>query len=208
MQLKDTFKKKRYFHRISTGQTLARYRKKKVRFITLTTSDKGRTLDLARDFDVLIKRIRRKDKNFQYCKITTNEGNGVIHLLYTGKYITHKWLVWNWTDIHDSYIVDIRQVKEDKSVAIYLINQYLSNQKCSFTKMSMSKYWMFPGAVKVWKNLCEGVKSRYFYNCDQNKYYRKRIEVPFKEIMGEILDRWDAILYKTTFRQTCIMDYG
>jgi len=201
-------KKKRYFHRISSGQKLAKLKHKNVRFATLTTSDKGKNLVISRDVDVLIKRIRRKDKNFQYCKITTNEGNGVIHLLYTGKYISQRWLSWNWNDIHSSYIVDIRKVKDDKPVANYLINQYLSNQKCSYTRMSMSKKWMFPGAIQQWKNIVKGVKSQYFYNPIQNKYYKNKIEVPFKEILNQMINLWNNLLYHQVYKQTYLTDYG
>jgi len=205
---RNTQKVKRYFHRIATGQKIAQLHKRRIRFITLTTSDIGKKNDLSRDFDVLLKRIRRKDKTFQYWKIITDEGNGVIHLLYTGKYLTHSWLVYNWNSIHKSYIVDIRNCDNNKLIANYLVNQYLSNQNCNYTRMSYSKKWMFPNAIKIWKNLIKSVKSRYYYNPIQNKYYLHKIEISFKTILKQILLIWDDILYKTTYSQKTINDYG
>ena len=205
---KTTSKRGRIYHRLSSGQTLAYYRKQKLRFFTLTTSDKAKFYDISRDIDVLIKRIRRKQPKFQYCKINTNEGNGVIHLLYTGKYISQKWLSYNWNDIHKSYIVDIRNCDNTLNVASYLVNHYLSNQKCSYVRMSYSKKWLFPGAIKIWQNLFQSIKNTYYYNPIQNKYYKKRIEVPFKQILTQTLNIWNQILYKQTFTQTNLEDYG
>lgn len=201
-------KAKRYFHRISTGQRIAKLHKKVIRFVTLTTSDIAKQNDISRDTDVLIKRIRRKDSTFQYWKIITNEGNGVVHLLYTGKFITYKWLKYNWNQIHNSYIVDIKKCYNDLPIASYLINQYLSNQNCTYTRMSYSKKWMFPGAVKIWKNLILSVKNQYYYNPILNKYYKHKIEVPFSAILSRILAIWDKIIYNLTYRQTYLIDYG
>jgi hypothetical protein len=204
----EVMKRKRYFHRISSGQKLAMFKKKTVRFITLTTSDKARTLDISRDVDVLIKRIRRRDPTFQYWKVHTNEGNGVIHLLYTGDFIPKRWLVANWNDVHSSYIVDIRKCYNEKSIAHYLMNQYLSNQACSYTRMSMSKHWIFPGAVKRWRNIWTGVKSRFFYNPIQDKYYKNKIEILFKDILKLAIEIWNCVLYNMSFKQTTLSDYG
>jgi len=75
--------------------------------------------------------------------------------------------------------------------------------------MSMSKKWLFPGAIKLWKNLCSGVKLKYFYNPIQNKYYKNRFEVLFKDIMLHIIKIWNNILYQKTFiQQQLIVDYG
>jgi len=201
-------KQKRFFHRITSGQTLARFQNKPIRFITLTTSDKAKQLDLARDVDVLIKRIRRKQPKFQYCKVNTNEGNGVVHVLYKGKYISQPWLSYNWNKIHNSYIVDIRKCHNDKSIASYLINQYLSSQKCSYTRMSYSNKWIFKGAVKTWRNILTACKKRCFYNPVQEKWYYRKQEIPFKEILNNALTQWNLILYSLSYKQTQLSDYG
>jgi hypothetical protein len=201
-------KTKRYFHRIKSGQTLANYQRKPVRFFTLTTSDDGKHNDIARDVDVLIKRIRRKQPKFQYCKINTDEGNGVIHVLYKGEYITQKWLSYNWNKIHDSYIVDIRKCYNDRSIAPYLINQYLSSQKCSYTRMSYSAKWIFKGAVGTWKTILNASMKRCFYNPVKCKWYYKREEISFKQILTWALTLWNRVLYNHSYKQKTLTDYG
>ena len=74
--------------------------------------------------------------------------------------------------------------------------------------MSYSKKWLFPGAVRIWQNLFKSIKNSYYYNPIQNKYYKKRIEVPFKQILTQTINIWNQILYKQTFTQTILEDYG
>jgi len=201
-------KNKRFFHRIASGQTLARYQKKPIRFITLTTSDKAKNKDISRDVGVLVKRIRRKQPKFEYCKVNTNEGNGVIHMLYKGKYISKSWLSYNWNKIHNSYIVDIQKCYNDKSIASYLINQYLSNQRCTYTRMSYSNKWIFKGAVQTWKAILNSVKQQCYYNPVQEKFYFKKQEITFQEIMQTALQKWNNLLYHLSYSQTKLTDYG
>jgi len=202
-------KTKRYFQRISTGQLLAKLRKNRIRLITLTSSDNAKNNDISRDADVLIKRIRRKVKNFQYWKVNVlKNGRWHIHILYTGKYIPKYWLSQNWKNIHNSYIVDIRSPDNNRKIANYMVNQYLSDQDCEYTRMSYSQKWLYKGCITRWKNLVKSVKSRYYYNQVQNKYYKNRIEIPFKEIMQIILKLWAKILYLHTYPQTYLTDYG
>ena len=200
-------KNRRFFHRISSGQTLAKYQRKPIRFFTLTTSDEAKYNDLSRDVSVLIKRIRRKQPNFQYWKVITDEGNGVAHVLYKGEYMTQKWLSYNWNKIHSSYIVDIRKCDNERSIASYLVNQYLSSQKCSYTRMSYSNKWIFKGAVKVWNDILTSVKNRCFYNPVQEKWYYKRKPIQFKEILSWALHRWNTILYYLSYKQKTLQDY-
>jgi hypothetical protein len=202
-------KSKRYFQRISAGQYLAKLHKRPIRFVTLTSSDQAKQNDISRDVDVLIKRIRRKDKTFQYWKINVLKNDRFhIHLLYTGKYITKKWLSYNWRKIHNSYIVDIKHPDNNKSVASYLITQYLADQHATYTRMSYSKRWIFPKAVQIWKNIITSVKNCYYYNTIQRKYYKNRIEVKWKQIMEIILKIWHKVLYTKAYPQTSMDDYG
>lgn len=205
---KKSAKKGRYFHRITSGLTLATYKKKRVRFMTLTTSDRGRYLDISRDVDVVTKRIRRKYPNFQYLRVLTDEGNGVIHILFTGEYIPKKWIVANWNDIHESYICDISEVRDNKKMANYVVSHYLSNQKCSYTRMSWSKGWLFRGAIGKWKEICSAVKSQYYYNEVRCKYYKNRKEVPFKFILRQMVAMWNMLLYSHSFNQLDLRQYG
>jgi len=92
----------------------------------------------------------------EYCKVVTNEGNGVIHLLMRCGYLPHSYLVSEWMDIHLSWNVNIRDVpvleKESSDVASYIVSQYVANQKTSYVRGSQSKRWIFPGSSKTWKD--------------------------------------------------------
>ena len=79
------------FHRLVTGVKKARFLRKQVWFITLTTSELMSDLIrwtgvcsrdvFKRHFSSLIKRCRRKFGRFEYCTVHTDEGYGVYHLL-------------------------------------------------------------------------------------------------------------------------------
>jgi len=108
-----------------------------VRFITLTTSSKGAKRSMYHDFRCLKYRIKRHFGEFEYLKVNTNEGYGVIHLLYKGTYIPQGWLSQNWDDIHNSPVVDIRFMRGGTNgLGSYIVSQYLSNQRCSFIRYS------------------------------------------------------------------------
>ena len=66
---------------------------------------------------------------FDYFKVTTNEGNGVLHILYKGDYIPYNYIVDIWQDIHNSRMVNIQRVKTDKqnikNTTFYVISQYI-----------------------------------------------------------------------------------
>jgi len=56
--------------------------------MTLTTSIKGRDNDLKNDFNTLVKHIRRHYGCFEYILVRNNEGNGVLHVVYRGYYVS------------------------------------------------------------------------------------------------------------------------
>lgn len=199
-------KKGRYYHRIMSGVTFATYKKQTLRWGTLTTSDKSKFSQLPRDFDVLVKRIRRKFPYFNYWKLNATEGNGVIHFIYTGSYIPKKWLVANWNDIHSSYIVDIQFIRSPKKVTNYLVSHYLANH-ASYSRMSWSQGWLFRGAISRWNAICKAVKQGYFHNDFHNKYYKNKKEVPFKVILDIMVSLWNKYLYYHSFTQMTITSY-
>jgi hypothetical protein len=102
----------------------------------------------------------------KYWKIRTNEGNGVPHIVFRGKYIPQKWLSEQWADFHKSPIVDIRSLRETRKgltgIVFYLVGNYLSKQ--SFERMSWGYSWVFPAFVSCWKRLIEkyGFKQALF----------------------------------------------
>ena len=104
-------KQKRGFQRILSGFTRAKALGKNVRFFTLTSSPTSKWRQINPHFQVLRKRIERNYGKIEYIKFRTNEGYGVLHVLYTCPFIPQRWLSRNWDEIHGAKIVDIRKVK-------------------------------------------------------------------------------------------------
>jgi len=97
-----------------------------------------------------------KHFNFEYFKVNTNEGNGVIHLVARNEYIPYNLLVDIWNDVHLTWDLNIQKVdtenkKSCKNSAWYIVNQYIANQGSSYTRSSMSKNWIFPHSSYYWK---------------------------------------------------------
>jgi len=142
-------------------------RRERLRFMTLTSSPESVGRSLNADFRALKMRIYRKYHfKMKYWKIRTNEGNGVLHIVFRGKYIPQKWLSTQWAEIHRSSIVDIRSLYETRKgltgIVFYLVGNYLAKQ--SFERMSWGYSWVFPGFVKKWKGFIEkyGYRSALF----------------------------------------------
>jgi len=137
-----------------SGLTRSRYRGDRLRFMTLTTSVGGDLRRLSRDFQVLRKRIEHRfRKRLEYWKINTNEGNGVMHIVFKGLFIPQVWLSNAWRSIHGAMIVDIRALKNgsSKNLANYLVGNYLCKQ--SFERMSWSWAWVYRGFCSTWKRI-------------------------------------------------------
>lgn len=169
-------KQRRAYQRILSGLKKAAYNGETVRFATLTTADGVEYDRISNDFSKLAKRARRRYGKFEYFKIRTSEGNGVLHVLVVSPYIPQTWLSYNWLDIHDSPIVDIRSVENrEKQVARYIASQHLAGQDL-YVRSSWSWGWVFKGFVKKWKEIldlyydsrgikyCIGVWDRYLMN--------------------------------------------
>jgi hypothetical protein len=153
-----TKKQRRAFQRLISGLTVGKSRHERLRFMTLTSSPESKCRKLNADFRSLKMRIFRKFHfKMKYWKIRTNEGNGVLHIVFRGKYIPQNWLSEQWADIHKSPIVDIRSLRERRKgltgIVFYLIGNYLSKQ--SSVRMSWGYSWVFPAFVRSWKSLLE-----------------------------------------------------
>jgi len=157
-------KQRRAFQRLMSGLTVGKSRRERLRFMTLTSSPESIGRNLNGDFRALKMRIQRKfNFKMKYWKIRTNEGNGVLHIVFRGKFIPQRWLSQAWTAIHKSPIVDIRSLYETKrglkGICFYLIGNYLSKQ--SFERMSWGYSWVWRGFTKTWKHIIQvyGYKS-------------------------------------------------
>lgn len=153
-----TKKQRRAFQRLMSGLTVGKSRSERLRFLTLTSSPASVGRDLNADFRTLKMRIYRKFHfKMKYWKIRTNEGNGVLHIIFRGKFIPQEWLSDAWFEIHKSPIVDIRSLYETRrgltGIVFYLVGNYLAKQ--SFERMSWGYSWVFPAFVRSWKRLVE-----------------------------------------------------
>src|SRR5574340_1523249 len=102
-----TKKQKRAYHRAKSGIKVAGLLHAPVKHLILTTSPEGQYRNLSSDFQVLRKRVQRKfGVLLPYFKVETNEGYGVLHVLYRAKqYLPQQWLSIQWSDIHKAGVV-------------------------------------------------------------------------------------------------------
>lgn len=146
------------FDRCYSGMIKNQHFGNKVRFLTLTTSSVSVDgLDSDERLELIQRNFRslkdRYEKEFgcslgDYFSVRTLEGNGVIHILFNGKYIPHKWLILNWYELHGSYVVDIREPRGDPyKGSMYVISQYVANQK-GRKIFGYSRDWVYRGFVK------------------------------------------------------------
>lgn len=118
---------------------------------------------------------------FDYFKVKTNEGNGVLHVVYKGDYIPYNFLVDCWNDLHNSWNINIKRINSDNRsafrTAAYVVAQYLSNQSSSYQRSSQSWLWTIRG---YYKRFCEFIaycKVKYYYNPVKQRFYKNRVEV-------------------------------
>lgn len=131
-----------------------------MRFMTLT-SPKNPKRNIKKSLDILKKRIARanvkKDgfvgfKFNRYFCLRTLEGNGVLHIVYWGRYIPQEWLSRMWNDIHGAFRVDIRACftkrRRVDGLVGYLLTNYLNQQPIE--RMSYGWKWAWRGFCKGW----------------------------------------------------------
>lgn len=163
-------RQRRLFQRMATGLQIAHNQDADMYFMTLTTSNnrvlnkKGEIRSLTDSFRLLKQRIKvatikrcRFDGfrfNRYYC-LKTEEGNGVLHVIFWGHYIPIEWLRCTWEQIHGAFEVGIEQItKKRKGVnglVGYLLDRYLLNQK-RIVRMSYGWKWAWLGFCKSWKH--------------------------------------------------------
>jgi len=128
-----------------------------LRFLTLTSAPGADYSRLNRHFEVLVKRIKRSfGCQFEYIKIKTREGNGVLHVIYAGPYIPQPWLSRNWEEIHGAKVVHIRKMYFGKGLRNYL-GSYLQDQG----RLSYSRGWFKSGWASAYRRIQSDHKCRY-----------------------------------------------
>lgn len=133
--------------------------------------------------------------DFEYFKVTTNEGNGVIHCVYAGEYLPYNYLVDILQDIHLSWHINIQEVKtSNKNIeqsSGYIVSQYISNQGSSYQRSSQSWGWIFRGYRKAWKGFLTRCHAQFYYNPVQRRFYHNRRIV-------DIFSRWEQEIMRIT----------
>ena len=99
-------------------------------------------------------RLKRRGlmRDYIKCFEETEAGAEHIHCAFRGSFIEQQFLSHLWQIIHNSPIVDIRQVKQGykskRNVASYLA-KYMSKEFAR--RYSWSWGWVYKGFVKTWK---------------------------------------------------------
>jgi len=167
-------KARRWYQRLLSGVTHHQGNRRRLRVITLTSGPAALGLDLNDSFQALLKRIRRRwaSSGFEYWKLRTSEGLGVLHIIFSGPWIPHSWLSRSWEEVHASPIVYIQELRQTRKKMIsYLMRHYLPAHDDGrlYTRMSWSWGWVFRGFVGAWRWFWKRGPTRYDAIFEWNK---------------------------------------
>jgi len=171
-------KARRWYQRVLSGVTHHLANRRQLRVITLTSGPRAPPQDeINASWQVLRKRIVRKwSVKMEYWKLRTSEGNGVLHIIYSGPYIPQRWLSRNWSEIHNSPIVYIQKMRfKRKRLVNYLMKHYLPAHDHGglYTRMSWSWGWVFRGFCGAWKWFWKQGPTMYDAIFEWNKLMRR-----------------------------------
>ncbi|MEO5350577.1 MAG: hypothetical protein H7836_13165 [Magnetococcus sp. YQC-3] len=153
-------KKKNCFNRCLSGLRKARLLGLSVRFLTLTTpACNGEGLSSSDKQSLIQQLFRRLYYKYhkeglinQYFSVRTAEGNGVIHVVYTGKFIDFEDVMTDWVKINGSCFVWIcdpyKYFSKDEDVADYFMSQYVSVEQGVDYTYGFSHDWIYHGWFK------------------------------------------------------------
>lgn len=191
-----------------------------MRFMTLTTA-KTQKRTLVRSFQVLRQRVMRatyeKDgfigfKFNRYFCIRTSEGNGVLHVVFWGRFIPQTWLSRNWLDIHGAHRADIRACytkrRKVNGLVGYLLTNYLQRQPIE--RMSYGWLWAWLGFCKSWQRVKQGygqmrrgngeLTARIIHVKAHEALYTIRHTMSFKDYYSShAVDAWHSLLWDHPF---------
>lgn len=212
----------RIFHRMATGLQIAQNEGEQMRFMTLTTAPNrvkkrnGEIRTITESFELLRSKIKWSTikkagfKGFKfnryYC-LRTEEGNGVLHIIFWGRYIPIDWLRRTWYEIHGAIQADVRMVstkrKRVNGLVGYLLDRYLLNQKIK--RMSYGWRWAWLGFCKSWKNVKQtygmmhvgrGELGRVIHRRAQDALYTVNHSIPFGEMFSNgSINAWHCQLW-------------
>ena len=173
-------KARRWYQRVLSGITHHQANRRPLRVITLTSGPRAPPQEeLNASWQVLRKRILRKWplSRFEYWKLRTSEGHGVLHVIYSGPWIPQSWLSKSWREIHNSPIVYIQKMRfKRKRLVNYLMKHYLPAHDHGglYTRMSWSWGWVFRGFAGAWRWFWKKGPTMYDAIFEWNKLMRRR----------------------------------
>ncbi len=185
-------KARRWYQRLLSGVTHHQANRRRLRVITLTTAPAARGLDVNRSFQALKQRIRRRwpVQGFEYWKLKTSEGHGVLHIIFSGPWIPHSWLSRSWKEIHLSPIVYIQELRRRRKRLIsYLMSHYLPAHDVGhlYTRMSWSWGWVFRGFCGAWRWFWKKGPTMYDAINEWNKLMRRDDpDTSYKRMRGRL----------------------
>jgi hypothetical protein len=170
----------------------------------LSTAPGGSKEKLAYHHRLLRESIGRKYgfKGIQYFCVQTDEGNGVLHIVWAWKgepyfAVEKEWLNDEWERIHGAKITWIKAVSDGEGsrarIGKYCITQYCAEQS-GFVRFSYS-WWLMPYAISSsWERLKR--LGRDTYQGTDFKW-RTRYTVSMSELVAaweELIENGSAIL--------------
>jgi hypothetical protein len=162
-------REKTHFHRLQSFLYFWESHHFSVIRMDLTTAEGGDSSLLGDHFEELLRRISRKEgRKVEYWRLTTNEGNGVIHSLLAAPgekslYVEHKWLSNQWRRIHGAPRVYVKRYRygEDSRMKVsrYLVSQYMAGQPAArHLSTTAQSTFGFPLAA-TWALFREGARG-------------------------------------------------
>jgi hypothetical protein len=153
-------KRRSTYQRLMTLLTRWEHQRRSIIRMDLTTPKGSDPSKLFDRFEELIRRIKQKTgvADIQYWKMTTREGNGVIHSILAGDvslYVDQKWLSEEWEKIHGAIIVYVKRYRSGSlsrgRVSRYLVSQYMAGQDAQAHVSWTWKTTFNVPIVKFWK---------------------------------------------------------
>lgn len=102
---------------------------------------------------------------FEYNKVRTSEGNGVLHVIEVGDFIPYHWLKDQWEDIHFSPNISITAInnKHYRQRAHYVVSQYVVSHTTAYVRASSSKNFIYPHWREDYENIRNTANRGYGY---------------------------------------------
>ncbi len=196
--LKAKRRRGRFWQRAKTGENILRAQRKKgwsFKFLTLTSGYASG--DISRDFDVLLKRLRRlwRVNSVPYIKVSEFNKKGDLehlHIILYSPYIAVEKLRKMWFEVHHAYEIFIERIPEndiDKNLGY--LGKYLVKEL--ERRFSYSRAWVggITGISWLWKGAV-----KYFFKLKMNDFslllqaWEEFIE---GVVAGEIPKRFDSL---------------